>query len=961
MMSDVYDADIPSAKQDKTCNTYKQQELIDVLQEELRAFIEKRSINASCLDDKKYIKKVLEVQLGFASRFGSAAKIIGLKGLHRFCGFIQDRLSQVQRSKSYFDIEPPLLDWPNAVCAYLECPFDPSSIEEMIDFMNQCSGVESLSSEDQLTLKKDFINSRIEFSEENEHDRIYEATPAHVNLSIPEEVSLDILESFFIDLPNQVELLVNSIRKLRSDNYIDELKVAERITHTLKGVGNTVGIDGITNMSHYLEEIFSACIRAKERPSIDLYHTIENAVDGLQEMSEYLSGTSQPPEECLQIFQELVDWSNKIYTQGFIRSVKQDSEDLAAENSPIVHEQSDVKVDSVTQEDQDDQYPNLSFRVSAKLIDDLLNRTSDTIVSGGQINDLISQLKASVNSLVAANKRVKIQAQELEAFIAKNNIQGNNETKNTNTEFDSLELEQFNEMHTYFNQLLESADDALTHSSEFSSKTLKLQRYSTQQVRSLHENKDAIMQARLVPVKSIAPRLRHSVRRACKSMNKLAELEIFGEDTLMESETIHQLTDPIMHLLRNAIDHGIETPEQRIAQGKSKTGTIKLHFSKGRNTIHVICEDNGRGLDMQRIKSKAVEQNLHPENTSFDSDHATNMIFQHGFSTKDRVSHMSGRGVGLTAVYNKMCELKGNININDRRKDGVQVELTVPTYVNSLRALIVQCAGLKIAISNRGVNEILYPGAGKIITVSGKLYYEHLKQRYPVYELPYLLRQSELNNAAGNRVVLLVSDNVNKTTAVVVDKIYETRDIIIKPISKLIPKVSGLQGSTIFGDGDIITVIDIVDLLENLDSSREWLQQRESIEEVIAEENYALVVEDSISSRKALAQFLQDLGFVVRTAKDGVEALNQIQKQTPSLVITDLEMPRMNGLELCDHLRTNKETIHLPIVMLTSKTSVKHKQEATRLGVSAFVTKPYEEDELLEIINTFKIIPHVVP
>ena len=153
-------------------------------------------------------------------------------------------------------------------------------------------------------------------------------------------------------------------------------------------------------------------------------------------------------------------------------------------------------------------------------------------MSGGQINDLLSQLKASVNSLVAANKRVKLQAQELETFIAKNNMQSAGETRNTNTAFDSLELEQFNEMHTYFNQLLESADDALTHSSEFSSKTLKLQRYSTQQVRNLHENKDAILQARLVSVKSIAPRLRHSVRRACKTMNKLAELEISGEDTL---------------------------------------------------------------------------------------------------------------------------------------------------------------------------------------------------------------------------------------------------------------------------------------------------------------------------------------------------------------------------------------------------------------------------------------------
>ena len=960
MTTDNDEKNYKSSTHYETYSTYKKQELIDALKKELHNFTCEHNINESRLESKKDIKKALDVQIDFANRLSSAAKIVGLNGLNEFCSYIQDKLYKFQNSKTYSEFKPQLLDWPNAISVYLDSPFDNSNIDKIIGFLNHYLGPNALTKEKQSALKNQFISSKIVFSEEGENERIIKATSSHVNLNIPAEVSSEILESFLVDLPNQVELLINTIRKLRSDNFLNELKVAERITHTLKGVGSTVGIDGITNISHYLEEIFSACIKGKERPSLDLYQAIESAVDCLQEMSEYLRGTGQSPEESQQIFQELIEWSNKIYTQGFANSIRQNTEDDLKEDLPALHEQHDSEAGSINKKTHDGQNPDLSFRISAKLIDDLLNRTSDTIVTGGQINDLLSQFEASINNLVAANKQVKIQAQELETFIAKKDIQGNGETAKINTAFDPLELEQFHEMHTHFNQLLESADDALTYSSEFSKKIYKLQRYSTQQVRSLHENKDAILQARLISVQSITPRLRHSVRRACKKMNKLAELEISGENTLMESETVHQLTDPIMHLLRNAIDHGIETPEQRIAKGKNKTGKIKLNFRKGWNTIQVTCEDNGRGLDIERIKTKAVEQKLHPENTSFGSDQATNMIFQHGFSTKDYASHMSGRGVGLTTVYNKMRDLKGHITVKNRKKGGVRVELTVPTNVNSLRALIVQCADIKLALSNRGLNEILYAGAGKVISVSGKYYFEYMKHRYPVYELRYMVGQSDLNYPTNNKIVLLVSDNAGTQSAVVIDKIYETRDIIIKPISKLIPTVFGLQGSTIFGDGEIITVIDAVDLLDNINETRGRIKQRETIQEVATEENYALVVEDSISSRKALAQFLYDIGFVVHTAKDGVEALNQIQNQPPSLVISDLEMPRMNGLELCDHLRKNFATANIPIVILTSKTSIKHRKEAERLGVSAYVTKPYDEDELIEIINSFKIIPYVV-
>ena len=476
------------------------------------------------------------------------------------------------------------------------------------------------------------------------------------------------------------------------------------------------------------------------------------------------------------------------------------------------------------------------------------------------------------------------------------------------------------------------------------------------QVRSLHENQEAVLRIRMIPVQSIVPRLRRAVRQACKSSNKRAQLEISGEHTLIDSEFVHQLVDPIMHILRNAIDHGIEESDQRVKHGKNAIGKVQLSFKKEGNLIHVVCQDDGNGINIELVKSKALEKGLLDKNEDFTKDRAIQIILQHGFSTKDKVSQLSGRGVGLAAVFTKIHEMKGSINIDSHNGNGVKVEITIPTIFNSDHALIVDCDDSTVAISNRGVDEILYAGAGKIISESGQHYFEYIRQRYPAYDLQFMLGKTEKNSPVDDKVTLILNDDANVKYAVTIDRIYDTRDIVVKPLSKFIPKISGLLGSTILGDGSVITVIDIIGLIKNSNRSTQSSKPRKNVQKIKDHHQYALIVEDAISTRKSLALFMRDIGFIVSTAKDGVEAINLIQKQLPSIVLTDLEMPRMNGLELTDHLRSNKETAHTPIIMITSKSTEKHRKEAERLGITAYITKPYDEDELLELIDSFKVI-----
>ena len=589
------------------------------------------------------------------------------------------------------------------------------------------------------------------------------------------------------------------------------------------------------------------------------------------------------------------------------------------------------------------------------LVDDLLKRAGENIISNEQIQELAYQLTTSIQRLAASNEKVKALAQELENMIELRGFLPQLDSFSKDEKFDSLEIDQFNELHTFANQILESADDSMEFSKQIEHSAARLEQLSTTQVRTLHENQEAVLRIRMVPVKSILPRLKRSVRQACKLSGRIVDLEVNGEETLIDSEYIHQLVDPVMHVLRNAIDHGIEDSEFRIKHGKEPNGRIQLNFKKEGNLIRVECQDDGAGLDMSSIKTKAIENGWLGKNDKLTKELAIEFILKHGFSTKKKVSQLSGRGVGLAAVHNKINDLNGSVIVDSESRHGVKVDIIVPTTFNSVHALIVRCAESTVAISNRGVDEILFAGAGEIITDDGEYFLQYKQEKYHLFDLQFMLEKVSHNKPVENKISLIIRDETNKKYAIMIDQIFDTRDIVTKPLSQFIPKISGLHGTTILGDGTVTAVIDIVELINNV-SSRSTTEPIKNDFINTQQLNYsALIVEDAISTRKSLAQFMQDLGFNVSTAKDGVEAVDKIRRQVPSIVLTDLEMPRMNGLELIDHLRANTETALIPIIMITSKATGKHRKEAQRLGVNAYITKPYNEDELLTLINSFKI------
>jgi len=960
-------------------NNTQEQEFLDLINAEIIEIQEthQERLNALTKDDsnKDSLLDIIETQDDQLNRIGTAAEMIGLHGLQSFCTKLISNLHYIKENNPHqiCSLHGQLILWPNILQAHLSDSNNQEYIQTAIDYLTADCWPTNTSKKELHQIQEAFNNSVVEIDTSQQVARIQQATAENTSLEVPEDVPDELINSLLQDLPEQTEELSSCIQSLNNDDFIDQLEIAKRIAHTLKGAGNTVGIMGLANLTHNLEDILEALLKAGIKPAEKIYNILQNAADCLEEMSECLHGTCEAPSESIHILQSVLDCANHLDNHGIseeylesdhaiepdidpeIDNSKQDESTISTSITSIdtqLIKATKNKNESAANEEAVENF----LRVPANLIDDLLKHVDESLISNAQIQEFVSRSRDYSKQLRANNNKVKTLIQELEHIIEIQGFSSHFDKNAKDSKFDPLEMDQFNELHTFSNQLMEASADSIEFSNNIDESLSKLDKLSSNQGRVLVNNQEAVLHTRMVAVKTISSRLKRSVRQACKLLNKNVQLEIMGADTLIDNEILNQLVDPLMHILRNAVDHGIEAEEYRNKRNKNPQGSITLSFKKEGRLINVTCEDDGHGLDIERIREKAIERDIIQSTDSFSERDAIQTILQHGFSTKEEVSQLSGRGVGLDIVFANIREMKGVINLNTHYGHGMKIGLSIPTSFHTTHALLISVANNKFAISNHGIDEILYPGAGAIIKKNEEHLYQHQQKRYKIFNLQSLLYADQENIVDNNtQVAIIVRDDLNQQHAVFVDKILDTRDIVVKPLSKYITKISGILGTTILGDGSATSTIDLVELIAETDANHTKKYSKHTSQTIDETHKLALIVEDSISTRKSLAQYMSDLGFKVETAKDGVEAIDKIQKHVPALILTDLEMPRMNGLELTDHLRGIETTAETPIIMITSRATDKHKQEAINRGVNEYLTKPYDEDKLFSVIDSLNI------
>ena len=466
---------------------------------------------------------------------------------------------------------------------------------------------------------------------------------------------------------------------------------------------------------------------------------------------------------------------------------------------------------------------------------------------------------------------------------------------------------------------------------------------------------------RMLPCETIFEGLPRLVRDVAKTEGKIVELQISGEKTELDKKVLDALKPCLIHLLRNAVSHGIESPEERLKQSKAESGTIHLKASQDGGRVVIETADDGRGIDLEKIKQVAIQRKIvtAEELQVMDPEQTTNLIFAPGFSTSSMITDISGRGVGLDVVRSGIEELKGTIRIVSNLHQGTVFSIELPLTVAVMDILLVEVQGMRFGFPLLSVEEIVEVDFREKQTVNGRMVVPLRGRGMPVSHLAEILELPEKNEAVKkeSKVVraqwpVVVGRSIEQKVGFQVDQILGQEQIFIKSISGITKKIKNVSGATILGTGEVVIILDVPELVLSAKSSRRVSERSKPSVTTQASEHRILIVEDSLTIRELEKGILEADGYKVETAVDGLDALEKIAKGRFDLVISDIEMPRMNGFEFCKSLRQQSKYQDLPVIFVTTLSKDEEKRKGIEVGAQAYIVKgAFDQNHLLQTIK----------
>ncbi len=535
--------------------------------------------------------------------------------------------------------------------------------------------------------------------------------------------------------------------------------------------------------------------------------------------------------------------------------------------------------------------------------------------------------------------------------------------------FDILEMDRYTEFHSTAAEVIETAETISQSATKLDILAMKFER-STDQLRRITEQlRSRVMQLRVVSFSRAVDHLPRALRDMCLTYDKDVNLLLVGRDTKIDESLLDALRDPLIHLVRNAFDHGIEMPEVRQANGKPASGQIEIEARhQGGQTIITIADD-GKGIDPEIIRHKVVKKGLATEEQAqeFSIAELYDFLFWPGFSTAEGVSDLSGRGVGLDVVRTNLRTVRGTVKVDSRLGKGTSFIIKLPLLLSITEALMVKTDHNKIAVPLDAVEEILHIKASEVHTAGNQPMLWWRDEFIRLVRLQDLLEYSVLGPDAPSpdpltqdHIPVLVLASSEGMLAVAVERLIGQQEIVVKPLPPPLSKPRGVLGSTILGDGKVVTILDVDDLVGQPLTNSSIAPMSDKVAHLAPTSSQApqiLVVDDSYTIRQLLSLMLTRARYRVVQAKDGVDALEKLQNGLDcSLAIVDIEMPRMDGFEFLRSMRSTQRFANIPVAMLTSRSGEKHRQMAMELGANQYFTKPYSEAQLLEAIP--KLLKH---
>lgn len=770
---------------------------------------------------------------------------------------------------------------------------------------------------------------------------------------------------------------------LRLEKYPDDADILQqlfRTTHTLKGSAHTVGFKSIGDLIHHVEDFVGAVREGRTKVTVDLTDAIFRVVDVIKLLMRRDSRSlEQTRHEFADVIRRLTQLRSSVLPESFSEISPNPVQAIA----PMVNAEMDSRPESDARKESDskpgDEKENAVIRVSRDRLERLLNLVGELVISRGRLEQRLAALEQLSDQVLMFKGRM-LEAvrtfEEKHAFTlpsatpSQGTVTSQGHPQLTDlpglTDFGALEFDRYDDFNILARRLAELSADVGESMAQLNGSIRKAREDMGLLQRLSLGMRDEIARARMVPIGTPFVRFQRAVREMAKLTGKQVALVTSGEHTEVDTNVVERLVDPLIHLVRNAVYHGIEPADVRLSRGKPATGTIYISASHRGSAVVIEIEDDGGGINIAMIKAKAVTLGLiRPEAVSAVSDaEAIKMIFLPGFSTADVVGDVAGRGVGMDVVKQTLESINGQIEVETELGIGTKFTLRLPLTLLISMALLVRAGSERYALPLPNIREVVMPVAGSIQEVGGHPVLHVGDEAIDVLSLSRILGVESAAKLDSSPIVIIRT--ATGMQGIGVDELLGRQEIVIKALGTLKPfRESCFVGATIDPEGRVILVLDIARVLAGRIREAMGMPTQDAMPLLAGPSNSnsdsstdqnpstahggmrILLIDDSLSIRKFVGKMLQGAGYDVETAVDGEEGLRKASAGGYRLIITDLEMPKLNGYEVIQALRDRPQTKSTPILVMTTRAGEKHRQMALSVGASGYIAKPVEERTLI--------------
>lgn len=749
-----------------------------------------------------------------------------------------------------------------------------------------------------------------------------------MSLGLDQDLMRLLIDTFAVELDEQLQVIVDGLLVLEkgvaTDAQRDVLENVFRAAHNIKGAARGVEVSDVADIAHHLESLFAVLKRENIHPDAAVTDLALESLDAMRQ-SMAVFGTGQPPgfdkEKLIARLDGIVARNGMPDVQpaepaGGGTAVPADRDKEAGEKPADAHPQAAAR-------------PAEPVKPAAGDSADVVRINLDKLENLAAMMEELQVTKIAMDDHLASMQRLRSSVQAIGSELSR--------SADAATEGGARSA------------------DAIAELEAASARMHREMRASVSRLGILVESmQDNVRMMRLVPVSTLLRPMVRSVRDIARELEKKVDFEILGDDIEIDRVVLDGVRDPLMHLLRNALDHGIESPGQRRSRGKAEQGRLRIAVSSEGSQILMIVEDDGEGISEQKIAASARRKNLlsEAELAAMGRDEILGLIFRPGFSSKEIITSISGRGVGLDVVVANLRKLKGSVQLETTEGAGTRFMLRLPITLATDHGVLVRAGGAVFAVPTSSVDRIMEIRPDQIIEVEASHAILHRGRSVPLRDLAVAL-ELEPRERAGSKVMpLIVISKGWDSVAFLVDEVIGEREIVVKPLRPPLYSVRNVTGGTLTGSGEVIMVLNPADLVDSgLRSSLVHLDSADQADAAMQAPR-VLVVDDSITTRTLEKSILEHAGYRVSIAVDGKQAWLMLQEQQFDLVVTDVEMPQMNGFELTELIKRSERYRSLPVIIVTSLANEADRQRGIEVGAEAYIVKgQFETRVLLDVVE----------